>query len=152
MDFKILGPLEVRAGEQDVTCKSAKQRLLLSVLLLHANEVVSSDQLIDVLWGDEPPETSKALQMHVSQLRKSLEPGVLVTRPPGYELRVAPTDVDVHRFEAAAEQGRAALAAGRPADARRVLEQALALWRGPPFADLTFEECLQGDITRLEEL
>jgi DNA-binding SARP family transcriptional activator len=152
MEFKILGPLEVRAGDRDITCKGAKQRLLLSVLLLNANEVVSRDRLVDVLWGDEPPETSKALQMHVSQLRKSLEPGVLVTRPPGYELRVAPADVDVHRFEAAAEQGRAALAAGRPADARRVLEQALALWRGPPFADLTFEECLQGDIARLEEL
>src|SRR3954470_1230416 len=152
MDFNILGPLEVRAGEQDVTCKSAKQRLLLSVLVLNANEVVSSDQLIDVLWGDRPPETPKALQMHVSQLRKSLEPGLLVTRPPGYELRVATGDVDLHRFETAIREGRSALAAGRPADARRILQDALALWRGPPLADLTFEECLQADIARLEEL
>jgi hypothetical protein len=95
MEFKILGPLEVRAGEQDVTCKGAKQRLLLSVLLLNANEVVSSDRLIDLLWGDDPPETTKALQMHVSQLRKQLEPGLLLTRPPGYELRVAPRDADL---------------------------------------------------------
>jgi DNA-binding SARP family transcriptional activator len=152
MDFKILGPLEVHAGEQDVTCKSAKQRLLLSVLLLNANEVVSSDQLVDVLWGDQPPETSKALQMHVSQLRKSLEPGLLVTRAPGYELRVAPRDVDLYRFESAVDKGRAALAAGQPRDARRILQEALALWRGPPFADLTFEESLQGEIARLEEL
>src|SRR4051812_8320432 len=152
MDFNILGPLEVRAGEQNVTCKSAKQRLLLSVLVLNANEVVSSDQLIDVLWGDRPPETPKALQMHVSQLRKSLEPGLLVTRPPGYELRVATGDVDLHRFETAVDEGRSALAAGRPADARRILQDALALWRGPPLADLTFEECLQADIARLEEL
>src|SRR3954447_6550454 len=98
MDFKILGPLEVWAGDTDVTCKGAKQRLLLSVLLLNANEVVSSDRLAEVLWGDDPPETSKALQMHVSQLRKLLEPGLLLTRSPGYELRVAPRDVDVHRF------------------------------------------------------
>src|SRR4051812_48840601 len=152
MDFNILGPLEVRSGEQNVTCKSAKQRLLLSVLVLNANEVVSSDQLIDVLWGDRPPETPKALQMHVSQLRKSLEPGLLVTRPPGYELRVATGDVDLHRFETAVDEGRSALAAGRPADARRILQDALALWPGPPLADLTFEECLQADIARLEEL
>jgi DNA-binding SARP family transcriptional activator len=98
MEFKILGPLEVRAGDRDVTCKSSKQRLLLSLLLLNANEVVSSDRLTDLLWGDDPPETSKALQMHVSQLRRTLEPGVLVTRAPGYELRVGPRDVDVHRF------------------------------------------------------
>ncbi len=152
MEFKILGPLEVWAGDTDVTCRGAKQRLLLSVLLLNANEVVSSDRLVDVLWGDAPPETSKALQMHVSQLRKSLEPGVLVTRSPGYELRIAPGDVDAQRFEAAVDEGRAALSAGRPADARRILQDALALWRGPPFADLTFEECLQGDIARLQEL
>src|SRR5689334_20950444 len=108
MEFKILGPLEVRAGDREVTCKGAKQRLLLSVLLLNANEVVSSDRLVDVLWGERPPETSKALQMHVSQLRKSLEPGVLVTRAPGYELRVDEDDVDLHRFESAVQQGRAA--------------------------------------------
>src|SRR5207244_5770225 len=141
MDFKILGPLEVRDGERDVTCKGAKQRLLLSVLLLNANEVVSSDRLIDVLWGDDPPETAKALQMHVSQLRKSLEPGLLLTRPPGYELRIAARDVDLHRFEAAVGESRAALAAGRAHDARRILGEALALWRGPPLADLTFEDC-----------
>jgi DNA-binding SARP family transcriptional activator len=152
MEFKILGPLEVWAGDTDVTSRSAKQRLLLSVLLLNANEVVSSDRLVEVLWGDEPPETSKALQMHVSQLRKSLAPGVLVTRSPGYELQLAPDDLDAQRFEAAVDEGKAALGAGRPAEARRVLRDALELWRGPPFADLTFEECLQGDIARLEEL
>jgi len=145
MEFKILGPLEIWAGDTDVTCKSAKQRLLLSVLLLHANEVVSSDRLVDVLWGEDPPETSKALQMHVSQLRKSLEPGVLVTRSPGYELQVGYGDIDAQRFEAAVDEGRAALASGRAADSRRILGDALAQWRGPPFADLTFEHSLQVD-------
>ncbi|TML09196.1 MAG: hypothetical protein E6G41_00500 [Actinobacteria bacterium] len=152
MEFKILGPLEVRAGDKAVICKSAKQRLLLSVLLVNANEVVSSDRLVDLLWGDRPPGTSKALLMHVSQLRRSLEPGVLVTRSPGYELKVSDEDVDARRFEAAHEDGRAALAAGRAADARRILQDALALWRGPPFADLTYEACLQGSIARLEAL
>src|SRR5215470_14506834 len=116
MEFKILGPLEVWAGDTDVTSTSAKQRLLLSVLLLNANEVVSSDRLVELLWGDEPPETSKALQMHVSQLRKSLDPGVLVTRSPGYELQLAPDDLDAQRFEDAVDEGKAALAAGRAAD------------------------------------
>src|ERR1043165_8196907 len=125
MEFKILGPLEVRAGDRDVTCKSSKQRLLLSLLLLNANEVVSSDRLTDLVWGDAPPETSKALQMHVSQLRKTLEPGVLVTRAPGYELRVGPRDVDAHRFESAVEEGRGELAAGRPREARRILHEGL---------------------------
>jgi DNA-binding SARP family transcriptional activator len=152
MEFKILGPLEVRAGDREVRCKGAKQRLLLSVLLLNANEVVSSDRLVDLVWGDRPPTTSKALQMHISQLRKLLEPGVLVTRSPGYELRVGERELDMRRFEVALEEGRAALAANRAADAQRVLRDALALWRGPPFADLTFEESLQGDIARLEEL
>jgi DNA-binding SARP family transcriptional activator/Flp pilus assembly protein TadD len=152
MEFKILGPLEVRAGDREVTCKSSKQRLLLSLLLLNANEVVSSDRLTDLLWGDDPPETSKALQMHVSQLRKTLEPGVLVTRAPGYELRVGPRDVDAQRFEDAVEEGRSELAAGRPRDARRILREGLSLWRGPPLADLMFEESLQRDIARLEEL
>jgi DNA-binding SARP family transcriptional activator len=152
MEFRVLGPLEVRTGEREVACNGAKQRLLLSVLLLNANEVVSSDRLVDVLWGDHPPATNKALQMHVSQLRRALDPGVLVTRAPGYQLRVDEGDIDLHRFEAAVEEGRAALTEGRPADARRSLHDALALWRGPPLADLTFEECLQGDIARLEEL
>jgi DNA-binding SARP family transcriptional activator len=152
MEFRVLGPLEVRAGEREIACKGAKQRLLLSVLLLNANEVVSSDRLVDLLWGDDPPATTKALQMHVSQLRRALDPGMLVTRAPGYELRVDQGDIDLHRFEAAVEDGRTALAEGRTADARRILDDALALWRGPPLADLTFEECLQGDIARLEEL
>ena len=152
MDFRILGPLEVRAGDSEVACRGAKQRLLLGMLLLNANEVVSSDRLAEALWGEDQPETSKALQMHISQLRRSLGATTIVTRPPGYELRVAIEDIDLHRFEAAVHEGRAAFAAGRAADARRVLRGALALWRGPALADLTFEQALQGDIARLEEL
>jgi DNA-binding SARP family transcriptional activator len=153
MDFRILGPLEIRQNEQPLPCKGAKQRLLLAVLLLRANEVVSSDHLIDALWAENPPPTAnKALQMHVSQLRRLLEPGLLVTRPPGYELRVGDWGIDLQLFEAHVTRARAAAAAGRTDEASTLFAEALALWRGPPLADLTFERVLQPDIARLEEL
>jgi DNA-binding SARP family transcriptional activator len=160
MEFKILGPLEVHEGERLLALAGQKQRLLLGVLLLHANEVVSSDQLIDALWGASPPETArKALQMHVSQLRDLLEPRrargegrILRTRPPGYELRLKDGELDLHRFEQAVAEARAAANAGRADEAALGLRDALALWRGPPLADLSFESSLQADIARLEEL
>jgi DNA-binding SARP family transcriptional activator len=107
LDFGILGPLEVRDGDRRIEIRGAKLRTLLAVLLLHANEVVSTDRLIDEIWGDDPPPTAdKALQMHVSHLRKLLEPErapgagseVLVTRPPGYLLQVAHERLDLSRF------------------------------------------------------
>jgi DNA-binding SARP family transcriptional activator len=160
MKFNLLGPLEIRQGDRRLTCAGAKQRLLLGVLLLHANEVVSSDRLIEALWGERPPETArKALQMHVSQLRDLLEPDrargagrILVTRPPGYELRVENGQLDLHRFERAVAEARVLAQAGDAQEAARVLRDALALWRGPPLADLSFESFLQEDIARLEEL
>jgi DNA-binding SARP family transcriptional activator len=161
MEFKILGPLEVRRGDELLSCKSPKQRLLLAVLLLRPNEVVSSDRLIEALWGDEPPATAqKALQVHVSQLRTLLEPdrspggagSVLLTRPPGYELRLEPGQLDLQRFEASLAEAMAASALGDPGRAARILREALALWHGQPLADSGFEDFLQGDIARLEEL
>ena len=153
MEFRILGPLEIRQNEHAVTCKGAKQRLLLAALLLHANEVVSSDRLIEALWGERPPVTAaKALQMHVSQLRRLLEPDLLVTRPPGYELRVAREQLDLAQFETAVDDARAAADRGQTGEAASLFGEALALWRGPPLADLTFEEFLRPEITRLEEL
>ena len=160
MEFKILGPLEVREGERHLACKGPKQRLLLGVLLLHANEVVSSDRLIEALWGASPPETArKALQMHVSQLRDLLEPQrargegrVLLTRPPGYELSLADGELDLQQFEQGVAEARAATKAGDAQKAARGLREALALWRGPPLADLSFESFVQDDIARLEEL
>ena len=161
MDFKILGPLEVREGDRRLSCKGPKQRLLLAALLLRAGETVSSDRLIEALWGESPPETAdKALQVHVSQLRKLLEPErtpgspgrILVTRPPGYVLNADPDQVDLHRFEQTAAQARAEREAGRTAEAAALLRRALALWRGPPLSDLSFESHLQADIARLEEL
>ena len=144
MDYGILGPFEVRARDQLVALRGARQRELLAVLLLHANEIVSSDRLIDDLWeGDPPPTAAKMIQNSVSQLRKLLEPeGVvegeqrLVTRSPGYLLRVEPGELDADRFEALAAEGRRELAAGEHATALERLREALALWRGPALVDL----------------
>jgi DNA-binding SARP family transcriptional activator/tetratricopeptide (TPR) repeat protein len=150
MEFRILGPLEIRQNGRALPCKGAKQRLLLATLLLHANEVVSNDRLIDVLWGEKPPPTAnKALQVHVSQLRRALDADVIRTRPPGYQLDVVQGELDLQIFEALAADGRRT---AEPQKAAALLAEALALWRGAPLADLSYEEALQPDIARLEEL
>src|SRR4030088_154271 len=127
MDFRILGPLEVADGDALVALPGAKQRALLTILLLRVNEVVSTDRLIDDLWGDEAPGSGRtALQVRISQLRKALGPAgeVLITRPAGYILKVAPQQFDLHRFERLVEEADAAA----PAVAARKLREALALW------------------------
>ena len=161
MEFRILGPLEAYDGDHRLALGGARQRALLALLLLHANEVVSSDRLAEELWGDAGgAEGSKALQVAVSRLRRALEPAraageesrVLLTRPPGYELRVATGQLDLQRFEELAEGARAALAAANPAAASEGLREALGLWRGAPLADLGYEAFAQTAIARLEEL
>src|SRR5437763_8666179 len=153
MDFRILGPLEIRQNGRPLPCKGAKQRMLLAALLLRANEVVSSDRLIDALWGDHPPATApKALQMHVSQLRRLLDPEILVTRPPGYQLQVARDQLDLEQFQTTVGRARAASGRKQPQEVADLLASALALWRGPPLADLSFEEFLQPEIARLHEM
>ena len=159
MDFRLLGPLEVFDGARAVVIGGGKRRSLLALLLLHGNEVVSADRLIDELWGEHPPPTAaKGLQVYVSQLRKELQNGsdrdgdVLVTRANGYVLVLGPDDVDVHRFERSVNAGERALAAGEPDRAAQRLRQGLALWRGPPLADFTYEAFAQQEIARLEEL
>src|SRR5918994_5128882 len=149
MDFRLLGPLEVAEHDRLLALGGIKQRSLLAILLLHANELVSSDRLIDELWGDASPRTAgKALQVHVSRLRKQLGAGRLATHPPGYVLRVDPSELDLARFERLLEEAR-------QADARRAaqkLREALALWRGPALADLAYEPFAQVEIARLDEL
>src|SRR6266446_1573463 len=108
MEFRILGPLEVREEGRVLRLGGPKQRALLASLLLHANEVVSRDRLIDELWGVSPPDTAlTALQVHVSHLRKALGRDLIVTQPPGYLVRVSDGELDIHRFEqlVAAERG-----------------------------------------------
>ena len=132
----------------------------LALFLLHANETLSSDRLIDELWGERPPATAaKTVQVYISRLRKTLtdeadeaSAGVVVTREHGYELAVDPDRLDAHRFEALVAEGRTALAAGRPGRAAEVLEQSLSLWRGPPLADLAYERFAQREIARLDDL
>ena len=133
---------------------------MLALLLLHANEVVSTDRLIDDLWGDSPPESAaNMLQGYVSHLRKTLEPGshrgeheVLVSRPPGYVLQVRPDQVDAERFERLTSEGRQLLEDGDARAAADRLRAALALWRGGALDDLAYEEFARADIDRLDEL
>src|SRR4051794_16143248 len=162
MQFRILGTLEVEAGDRAVKLGAAKQRALLAILLLHANEPLSTDRLIDELWGESPPATaSKALQVYVSQLRRLLDGSdgaaeakghSIATIPGGYTLRVAPDDLDSKRFELLMAEAERLAADGDPAAAAQVLERALSLWRGPALADFAFEPFARAEIARLEEL
>jgi DNA-binding SARP family transcriptional activator len=163
MDFRILGPLEVWDGGRPLALGGEKQRAVLAILLLHANEVVSADRLIDQLWGESPPPGARrTLRAYVSKLRRGLEidgdsagepaEGVVLTRGHGYRLEVAPGALDLDRFAEAAERGRDALAAGRPEEAAPLLREALTLWRGPPLAEFAYERFAQTAIARLEEL
>src|SRR5215203_2098086 len=127
MEFRILGPMEIRGRSGVVRPGGAKPRALLTVLLLHANQSVGAERLALALWGDDaPPGTSNAVQMHVSRLRKALgEDKVLVTTPAGYRLTVLPGELDVERFEQLSRDGRIALEAGRPEHAAAALREAL---------------------------
>src|SRR4051812_43625741 len=119
MDFRILGPLEVFENGRALELGGPKQRALLALLLLDANHVVATERLIDALWDEQPPETArKALQVHVSQLRKAVGRERLVTREPGYLLHVEPGELY-------AERGARLLVEGRP-------DESVAQWRGPP--------------------
>jgi hypothetical protein len=118
VEFRILGPLEVADGHGTISFDAPKQRTLLAVLLLHANEVVSSERLIDELWGERPPATaSKVVQTYVSRLRKALGPDLIVTRPPGYLLRVEDEALDAERFRRLTNEARALAAKGEQAQA-----------------------------------
>jgi DNA-binding SARP family transcriptional activator len=155
MDFRILGPLEVLDEGRAVALGGSKQRALLALLLLHANQTLSADRLIDELWGEHPPATAaKTLQAHVSRLRKALaaDDEAVVTRAHGYELKLDPGCLDADRFERLVGEGRGALATGRPERALATLREALALWRGPPLGDLAYEPFAQREIARLDDL
>jgi len=151
VEFRVLGPLEVLDDGRPLDLGAPRQRALLAFLLLHANEVVSTDRLAEALWSDEIPRTAaKAIQVYVSALRKALgsSRGALETRGPGYVLRVAPGELDLHEFERL-------LASARDEDARTraaTLRDALALWRGEPLADFEYESFVQPESARLGEL
>ena len=152
----ILGPFELRLdGGPPVALGGLRQRALLAILALHPNETVAIDRIIDELWGDSPPPSAThTAQVFVSRLRRALSAasGRLATVVPGYRLTLEPMELDADRCERLYGEARAATGAGRPGDAAAKLEQALALWRGPPLADFTYEPFAQGAIGQLEEL
>jgi len=152
VQYRILGPFAVAKDDSEVVVGSGKQRALLVLLLLNANEAVSTDRLIDQLWGESrSASATKVLQNYVSKLRRLLGDGVLITRAQAYELRVEPGELDADRFDDLVADGRRALAAGDPERAAALLAEALALWRGPPLADFAYEPFASADIERLDE-
>src|SRR5262245_3406966 len=152
MDFRILGPLDVRDGDQVVELAGGRRRALLALLIVHANETVSTDRIVEELWGEHsPPTAPKVIQNHVSQLRRALGDGLLVTESSGYRLRMEPGKLDLDRFEELLAEGRSALDRGDGEAAARLLRESLALWRGSPLADVALEPFAQSEIVRLEE-
>ncbi len=150
MQFRLLGPLEVvDDGDRVLALGGRKQRSVLAVLLLHANDVVATERLVDEVWGEAPPATvAKSIHVYVSRMRKELGDGRLVTRPPGYALHVEPSELDLACFQALVAQA----ADADPATAAARLREALALWRGPALADLAYEPFAQAHAAQLEEL
>jgi DNA-binding SARP family transcriptional activator/pimeloyl-ACP methyl ester carboxylesterase len=152
VDFRVLGPLEVQCEGEPVQVAAGKQRALLARLLLYANRAVSREQIVDALWSEDPPETAhKMVQIHVSQLRKSLPEARLHTRAPGYLLEVRDEELDLARFARAVADGRQALLDDDPVRARDLLADALSLWRGPALADID-EPFARHERARLDEL
>src|SRR5918995_865792 len=153
IEFRILGPLEASSRGQPLELGAGKQRALLVLLLLRAGEVVSTDRLIDALWGERPPPSAlNSVHIYVSQLRKALGNGRLETHGRGYLLALEPEQLDLGRFERLLGDGRELLTAGEADLAAEALRAALGLWRGPPLSDVAFEPFAQGEIARLEEL
>jgi DNA-binding SARP family transcriptional activator len=149
MQFRLLGPLEVIDGDEPIVIAAPKQRALLAMLVLHHGERVSVDRIADALWGEAAPATAtKTVQVYVAQLRKALGEGLLLTEPGGYRAVVEGDDLDVVAFERLLDDGTRLLEEGNAEAARRTLEAALALWRGPALPDLPGAD----EARRLEEL
>jgi WD40 repeat protein/DNA-binding SARP family transcriptional activator len=147
VEFRVLGPLQVAENGHLLELGAAKERTLLAVLLLHANETVSTERLIDELWGERPPASAaKLVATYVWQLRKVLG-GVIVTRSPGYVAVVPPEQLDVGRFELLVAQAQRE----QPAEAAATLREALELWRGTALEDVAFASSAREDVARLED-
>ena len=149
MDFRLLGPVEVRANDRALPLRGHKEQALLALLVLNANRVLSPERVVDELWGDEPPETvRKMVQVYVSRLRKVLPEATLLTRPHGYVLETEPETIDVYRFERLVAEARSA----GPDHAARLLREALELYRGPALAGLVDEPFFRAEGARLDDL
>ena len=161
VEFGILGPLQVVAGERPVVFGAAKLRATLSVLLVHANQFASLDRLVDELWEDQPPSSAaKLVPQYVSQLRRSLQPDwdrrrhgpLLETRPRGYLLHVEPDALDADRFRAMVERSRCLVRSNAAQAAADGVRQALGLWRGVALADVPRTPSVAAAAAQLEEL
>ena len=157
MDFRLLGSVEVEADGVLIDLGPPKQRAVLAVLLLNANEVVPTDRLVDLVWDEDAPRTAgHSVQIYVSELRKLLERGAaapsIVTRSPGYVLETSPESIDMWRFEHLVAEGSALLETQSFEAAATKLRHGLDLWRGPPLSDFAYDEFAQPHIRRLEEL
>jgi DNA-binding SARP family transcriptional activator len=154
LDFRILGPLEVVDDDGPIRLGGPKQRATLAILLLNVNRVVSVDRLADDLYAGEAPATAVTqVQRQISELRKLLGPAHgIETRPPGYAMRLAPEQLDLHRFERLAADAGRSFESGDSARAADLLRDALGLWRGSPLADLGYESFAQPAIGRLAEI
>ena len=151
MRFMILGPIEVEDRGEPIPLGGRKQRLVLAHLIRRPNEVVSINVLIDDVWGDEPPEAARStLQSYVYRLRMAIGTDRLDGPHGGYRIRVEPGELDAREFELLASKGRQELDRD-PAACVDDLRNALGLWRGPAFGELSDELSLQGEIARLEE-
>ncbi len=152
IEYRVLGPVEVRSGETTVDIGGPKPRALLAHLIASANEVVSTDALIDRMWGEEPPASAaNTLQTYVSRLRGVLGSDVIESTATGYRLVAPPDAIDALSFEVMVAQGRAALASDA-AMASRTLQEAADLWRGHPYEGIAGDGALTPEVTRLEEL
>ncbi len=156
MQFRVLGSLEVRRGDDLVDIGSSNERKVLAALLVDANAVVSTSRLIEVLWGDDPPDSDRnALQTYVARLRRRLRtaatPAPIVTRLPGYAIELRPHQLDSLQFRELLDQARATLGVD-PARALEILDDALELWRGPAFAEFADDDVARAEAACLEEL
>ncbi len=156
MYYRVLGPLEIEDQGRPLRISGIKRRALLAILLMHPNEVVPRDLLIEELWGMRAPAgAAHTLEVQVSRLRKLLYAGdgeqVIVTHPTGYKLLVGPEELDLLRFDRLVEEGRLASGTGENEQAAERFRDALSLWRGRPFEDVAYASFAQIEIDRLEE-
>jgi DNA-binding SARP family transcriptional activator/pimeloyl-ACP methyl ester carboxylesterase len=154
VQVRLLGPVDVVDGGRPVPIARQHARTMLATLAVRAGHLVSTDALVDAVWGADPPRTAThALHVHASALRKLVPGGLPIAgRPGGYVLQVGPGQLDTDRYETVAARGRAELASGRPDAAADALRAALALWRGQPLADVPWERFADADVRRWEEL
>jgi DNA-binding SARP family transcriptional activator len=148
LEFRVLGPLEVRRNGEAIPIPAPKQRALLGVLLLHANEPVAQDELIDLLWGDDAPPSARAsLQNQIHAIRRVLGAEVVERQPAGYVVHVEPGRLDLERFQQLVLEARRS----EPRERAARLREALACWRGPALVEFPSEPFAQHEIGRLEE-